>query len=449
MNNHNRLITERIPKLIKEIALPASVGFFFHTMYNVVDTFYGGLISTEALAALTLSFPVFFIIIAIGSGISTGGTVLISNHIGAGRHDEKLVYSAQVISFGVLISFFLTVLGLATAPFLFKLLGASAQYLALSLAYINVIFYGTVFFLLNNVLNSALVAIGDTKTFRNYLIIGFFLNLILDPWFLLGGFGLPAMGLAGIALATVVIQVLGCFYMYYKVVKAGMFSRESWSLLKPRKKTFFEIAQQGFPASLNMMTVAIGIFVITYFISWFGQTAVAAYGIATRVEQIALLPSIGLNIAALTLIGQNNGAKQYQRIKIIIRKCLKYGLIIMTFGAIAVFFLPRQLMGIFTGDQAVILIGSQYLKIAAFILWAYVLIFINVSAMQGVKKPMFAVWIGLYRQIIAPIIVFLFLIKVMGWGLFGVWWGVFIITWSAALIALFYSKKVINRLDVV
>ncbi len=444
MNEHD-LTTAPIPGLVKKIAVPAVVGFFFNTMFNVVDTYFGGQVSTEALAALSLSFPVFFIIIALDSGIGTGATALISNALGAKDISEAKKYSSQAFSFGFIASVILTVVGLLLAPSIFKLLGANDSYLAIALSYMNVIFLGSVFFLMNSVVNSILQSTGNTKIFRNFLIAGFFLNCILDPWFLYGGFGLPAFGFPGIAWATVLIQAVGLAYMIRHAFKTGLIDFGNWSAFKPNWKKYKEIAAQVFPASVNMITIGLGIFIITYFISKFGQDAVAAYGIATRIEQISLVPTIGLIIATLTLIGQNNGAKRYDRIKETLRVCMKYGLYIMTVGAILVLVFARPLMDFFTDNQNVINIGTEYLHIAAFIFWAYTILFTSTSALQGMKRPMYAIWIGLYRQIIAPIIIFFILVDKLGLQLYGVWWGVFIVTWSAAIITAFYLRHVLKK----
>jgi len=436
----NNLTKGPIPKLIRRIAIPASVGFFFNTMYNVVDTFYGGLISTEALAALSISFPIFFIILAMGTGIGTGATALIGNALGEGKNRKAMIYASQAISYSVFLSIILMIVGLLASPSLFRLLGASGDYLAISLQYMNIIFMGTLFFMLNYIFNSILNAQGDTKTFRNFLIAGFFLNLILDPWFMFGGFGIPALGLAGVAWATVLIQFLGVFYMGYKASKTDLICMKCLSLLMPRRRPYAELSQQGFPASINMMTVAIGIFVITFFISDFGKEAVAAYGIATRIEQIALLPTIGLNIATLAIVAQNNGARKYDRIKETLYKSIKYGFIIMAVGTVLVFAFSYQLMGVFTDDAMVVSIGGAYLKIAAFIFFAYVILFVTVSALQGMKKPMYAIWIGIFRQIVAPVIVFYVFAQVLGFGLMGIWWGIFGIVWFSAIVTLVYAR---------
>lgn len=441
----NGLTTRPIPALIRQIAIPASIGFFFNTMYNVVDTYFGGLISTQAVAALSLSFPVFFVIIAMGSGISTGTSALISNSLGENNIDKARKYLTQAISFSVFLSIILTIVGWLISPFLFKLLGAEGQYLDMALSYMNIIFGGVLLFSLTFILNSSLTAQGDTKTFRNFLIFGFLLNVALDPWFMFGGFGLPAMGLAGVAWATVFIHFLGVFYMSYKTIKSGILCKNCWHMFKPEAKYFKEISKQGFPASLNMMTVAIGIFIITYFISPFGKSAVAAYGIATRIDQIVLMPTIGLNIASLTLIGQNNGAKKFDRVKEVYGKILKYGFWIILVGMVLVLLLSSLLMSVFSKDTEVIRVGSEFLKISAITYWAYMISFISVSALQGLKHPMYAIWIGLYRQIVAPIFFFWLLATVLAWGIFGIWWGIFVINWTAAIITLYYTRYYINK----
>ncbi len=440
------LTKDPIPGLIKKIAVPASVGFFFNTMYNVVDTYFAGLISTDALAALSLSFPIFFIIIAFGSGLSQGATALIANALGEKNNGKTHHIAMQAISFSILFSVCLTFLGLMFASDLFRLLGASDNYLGISLAYMNVLLMGTGFFILQSVINSALNAQGDTKSYRNVLILGFLLNLVLDPWFLFGGFGLPAMGVRGIALATVLIQALGCVFLAVRLTHSRIWMGFSGSDLWPERKTFKEIAVQGFPAGFNMATVAIGIFVITLFVSRFSMEGVAAYGIATRIEQIVLLPTIGLNIAVLSLTGQNNGAKRLDRVSKAYRTTLTYGLIMMVIGGTMIYVFARPLMAFFTEDQTVVRIGVEYLHIASITLCSYVILFQTVFLLQGLKKPMYAIFIGIYRQIVAPVIVFYFLAYFLDWKLDGIWWGVFGVTWSAALITLFYGRYVLHRL---
>ncbi len=445
-NSPNNLTVDAIPVLIRRLAIPSSVGMFFNTMYNVVDTYYAGRMSTDALAALSLTFPIFFILLAMGMGFSTGATAIIGNALGRGDRAEASLTASQ----GLILSFLLTAVvmttGYTAAPTLFRLLGATDQYLDLCLQYINVILGGcgiTLFvFMFNGILNSQ----GDTHSYRDYLIVATVANIILDPWFMYGGLGLPAMGVRGIAAATVLVQMGGVIFLGTRVRRTGMIFRSSGARWRPDRRVLRAIIGQGIPASLNMMTVALGIFIITYFLSGFGQKTVAAYGAATRIEQIVLLPALGLNVAALTLAAQNGGAGRFDRVRSTIRYALLYGAGVMVIGAAIVFFGAGPLMRLFSKDPEVVAIGVHYLRIAAFIEHAYVFLFINTSLLQGLKKPAFALWIGLYRQLIMPAALFYLVTRVLDIGLTGIWWGIFAIAWSAAIVAIFYARNVVDKM---
>jgi putative MATE family efflux protein len=441
------LTSAPIPQLVRRLAIPAGTGFFFNTMFNVVDTWYGGQLSTTSLAAMSLSFPVFFLILAIGSGVSTSATALIGNALGRKNHEEARRYLSQSLSFALLHAFLLTAAGLVLAPHIFMLMGARGEYLTLALSYMNVIFAGSSFFLLNFVMNAILNSHGNTLAYRNFLIGGFILNLILDPWFMYGGAGFPKLGLAGIALATVFIQFLGNIYLFSQLSKTGSMPTFSMADLRPRWSYFRELFKQGFPSAMNMMTVSLGIFIITWFVGRYGEHAVAAYGIGTRIEQIALLPVMGLNISTLALAAQNYGAERIDRIRETVRVSLRYGVILAGSGTVGALLFSRELMAFFTADQSVIDIGAGFLAIEAYVLPAYVLLYISVSAMQGIKMPVFGLIIGLYRQIAGPIFIFHLFTTVLGLGLRGVWWGIFGITWSAALVVTIYVSRTIAKLE--
>jgi len=439
------LTTDPISRLVRDLAVPASVGFVFNTLFNVVDTWWAGQISTQAQAALSLSFPVFFILIATGSGLAQGATALISHALGAGNLPAARHYAAQSTVLAAGVGLLLTGVGTWIAPSLFRLLGAAETYLDLSLAYMNTILSGALFFLLQSVVNGGLQAQGDTRTFRNALIVGCLLNVVLDPWFLYGGAGLPAMGIAGIALSTVLITAGGAVYIISRLRRTQVGAGLKASDFIPRLGTFGEIARQGLPASLNMMTVALGIFVITWFVSRFSASGVAAYGIATRIEQLILLPTIGLNIATLTLSGQNHGAGRPDRVREAWRTALRYGLILMVAGGVVLFLAARTLMNAFTQDPVVAATGTAYLKVASCTLGSYVVLYQTVFMLQGLKEPLFGLWIGIYRQLAAPAVVFPLLAFQLGLGLNGVWWGIAAVNWSAAIAAAWYGSARLSK----
>jgi MATE family, multidrug efflux pump len=441
----NTLTLDPIRRLIWKVAIPASIGFFFHTMFNVTDTWFAGRISTEAVAALSLSFPVFFIIISIGSGFATGVTALVGDAFGADNHQGAVEYAAQAVIFGLLVSVLLAFFGLTAAPYLFEWLGASDTYLETSLDYMNIIFLGAVFFMMSFIFNGILNALGETKPNRNFLIVAFFANIMLDPWFIFGGFGLPALGISGVAVATVLCEMGGTVYLGTKAFRSGLFSTLKFSFFYPRVKPMIEIARQGLPAAFSLATVGIGIFIITYFVSRFGQGPVAAFGIAVRIEQLVLLPTIGLNIATLAIVSQNSGANLGDRVQETVALAVKYGGRIMLPAGLVVLLSAKWLMSLFSGDLEVINAGADYLRVDALTLWAYVILFVNVAALQGMKRPMFSVWIGLYRQIVAPALVFWVFAVFLNFRLWGIWWGIFGVTWSAAIVSYIYAGRMIRK----
>lgn len=443
---HTDLLTHPIGPLVRRLALPVGIGFFFNTMFNVVDTWYAGRLSTQAVAAVSLSFPLFFLIIAVASGISTGATALIGHALGAGRREEAELYAAQTISFALLHGVLLTIFGWLATPAMFRLMGAEGEYLSLAVSYMGTMFSGSAFFVANQAHNAILNASGDTRSFRNFLVLAFILNLIYDPWFIFGGFGVPPLGLAGIAWGTVTIQFIGTLYLHHRARRTGLLGGLGWHGFLPRKAMFRELARMGFPSSMTMLTVAIGVFVITWYVGRFGHEAMAAYGIATRIEQIVLLPVMGLNVATLTLVAQNSGARLYDRVKEIIRTALTNGITLMCFGTLTVFLFAGPLMRCFTVDPKVVAIGSGYLRIVAFVFHAYVILYINSFALQGLQLPRFALILGIFRQFLAPVPVFWVLAIWMKWGVVGVWWGIFAVTWLAAGLSLLYIRKTMREL---
>jgi putative MATE family efflux protein len=413
-------------------------------MYNFVDTYCAGLLSTDALAGLSLSFPVFFVVLAVGSGLSQGTTALMANALGAGQPDDARRVFAQSIVLTILGGIVLSACGILAAPWLFRELGAEGVYLRTAVNYIDTILLGGDFFLLTMAINSALTAQGNTRVYRNYLIAGFLANCALNPILMWGWLGMPRLGVRGIALATVIVQIGGCIWLWRQVTKSGLCSRLRRGLFAPDLPTVKRILAQALPAALNMLTIALGIFVITRYVQQFGKEAVAAMGIATRIEQIVLMPVIGLSSSVLSLVGQNHGARLPDRVRETWTTCIRYGVGLMAAGGTLVWVFGGMAMRCFTSDPTIIAAGRGYLIAASITLAAYPILFSTVFLMQGLKRPAYGLWIGLYRQVLAPLLMIHMLVYVFGWGLWGVWWGVCIVNWSAAFFALWWGRMTVR-----
>ena len=407
MNPKLNLTKDPIAKLIKRIAIPASVGTFFQTMFNVVDTFFAGKISPEALSALAKSFPIYFIIIAACVGVTVGGTSLIANSIGENNKERILNYFTQTIIFGFLVSILITIIGLVFSPMLFRLISSDEQFVLLGLKYTNVIFAGSIIFIAVVALNSLLHAEGDTKTYRNVLIVSFLLNIILNPLFIFGYGFVPPMGIAGIGFATIVAQFIGLLIIFNKIIKSNRIKNIQIIDFYPKIYLLKNLFNQSAPISATLLLISVGNFVVLAYISVFGEHAIAGYGAAARFEQILLLPVLGLNTAIISIISQNFGAKNYLRIKESYFKAVMYGFSLMIICGIIIFLSADKIVSIFSDNPNVIDFGTTYLKISALIFPAYPVFFISNGFFMAIKKSTYSMHLNLIRNVILliPIII--------------------------------------------
>jgi putative MATE family efflux protein len=291
--------------------------------------------------------------------------------------------------------------------------------------------------------NGILNAQGDTKTMRNSLIVAFIANIILDPLFMFG-FG---WGITGLAAATAVTQLGSAIYLTIKVKKSPLGDSLSLKNLKPNWAHYKAVIKQSVPASGNLFLVALGSLIITTAVTQFGEAAVAGHGIALRIEQLVLLPTIGLNIAVLSLISVNYGAREYQRMDRVTIEAIKLGAGLMIFGGALIFIFARPLISLFADNPAVIEVGVSYLRIEALILPAYVLVFVSAATLQGVKTPLVPVYFNIVRTMLLPATFIFIALTLLETGIYGIWWSIAIATWLIAMVQFFHMRNRIQSVD--
>ena len=337
MSKSIKLTKDPIWSLLRKVTIPASVGSLFQTFYNLVDTWFAGKISAEAIGAIAKSFPIYFTIIAVGVGLGAATNALIGNSIGEKKDRTASLYIAQSLIFALAVSVIVTLFGLNVSNFLLGVMGSDANGIALTREYLDIIFYGTFIVLIQISLNGTLNAQGDTKSYRNVLIFSFFLNIFLNPLFIWGYGFIPGFGIAGLAIATVISQSIGTIYLAYKVNNCKIRKYLKIECFIPKFEFLKTLVNQAVPIMFSMLFIGVGIFNILYFIGQFGDLATAGYGAALRVEQVFLLPVIGLNTAVLSIGGQNFGAKAFDRIRELYTKALFFGCSFMIIAGIILF----------------------------------------------------------------------------------------------------------------
>ena len=450
MENKLNFTTDKISYLLKKIAIPAATGTLFSSLYTLVDTFYAGQISPNALVALSKAFPISFIIIAFGVGILAGSTSLISNAIGEKNKTKASLYLSQSLIYSLVVASFVIFFGLNFSSDLLRLMGTEEENIALTLKYTNIIFLGSIFFYIQVSLNAGLNAQGDTKSYRNILIISFFLNIVLNPLFVFGYGIIPPLGIAGLAIATITTQCLSMLYILYKVLKTDAKEYLAFKYFYIKISFIKDLFKQGMPVTVSMMLIGLGIYNILFFVSKFGDLAAAGYGVALRVEQLLLLPIIGLNTAVLSISGQNFGAKEYKRIGEVYFKAISYGSALMIVAGFFIFFGGNLILQLFTDDPDVINFGTKYLRIAAFIGPVYPIFFITNAFFQGIKKPIYSTYINLFRIVILPFATMWLILNVFSGSYEHLFIGLLIINWFfgifvVGIVKYFFLKKLISQ----
>ena len=438
------LLKENIPLLVRKLAIPASVGTLFQTLYNIVDTFYSGLISPEALSALSKSFPIYFIIVATSIGVTVAGTSLIGNSIGEKNEKNVSYYFTHIIIYGLIISVFITFIGLYFSKKVFILMGSTEEITNLGLQYTNIMFYGSFLFFLVVSLNSLLHAEGDTKTYRNVLVLSFLLNIILNPILIFGFLFIPAMGMMGIGLSTIIAQLIAFLIILFKVLQNPRVKKITIEFLKVKLIFLKNIFFQSMPISIAICGYAVA---ATFIFTYVGQTselAVAGYGAATRIEQVVLLPILGINTAIISIIAQNFGANNFDRVKETYFVSVKYGLILMIFSGVLVYLTADLVPRFFSSNEVVLEYGRRYLKIAAFILPAYPIFFLSNGFFMGLKKSNYAMINNMIRNVLVPICVF-YLAKYLSADFDTFFWLWFIFQWTLSILLFSYVSYYIKK----
>jgi len=438
------LLKDEVSLLVRKLAVPASVGTLFQTLYTIVDTFYAGKISPEALSALSKSFPIYFLIIATSIGVTVAGTSLIGSSIGEKNEKNVLSYFGNVIIYSIIISVVVSILGFAFGEKIFLLMNSSQEVTILGLEYINVIFLGTILFILVVALNSFLHAEGDTKTYRNVLIFSFFLNIILNPIFIFGYLFIPPLGITGIGIATLIAQFVSLLVILIKILNNQRIKQITLDHFKAKFFFLKNIFFQSMPITIAILGYSIAATVVFTYVGLFGEYAVAGYGSATRIEQVVLLPILGINTAIISIIAQNIGAKYYDRVEQSYFTSIKYGLFIMLIAGVVIFISADIVPKFFSSNPDVIMHGSMYLKISAFILPAYPIFFLSNGFFMALKKSEKAMVNNIARNVIVPVLSF-YIAKYLNadFKTFFYIWAIF--QWLISLILLFYVKYYIKH----
>ncbi|MDG0990744.1 MAG: MATE family efflux transporter [Yoonia sp.] len=430
----------------RTLAIPAAFGMLFATLYNVVDVYWAGRLSTDAQAGLAIGYQAFFVLMAIAFGLSSALSALVSNAKGSGNSDETQQFAAQGIAYGIIATLLAMVIGMITGPMLIRLVSEPGAYRDAALGYFNVLIFALPGFFLAYGGNGILQAHGDSRSMQRAMMVAFLVNIGLNPLLM---FGVPGvwggMGFNGIALSTIISQTGVMVFILSRIFKLDMMQGVTRDAFRPVMDIFRQITAQLIPASAAMMVMFISGFVVQFALKEFGGAAVAAYGVALRIEQILLLPVLGMTGALLPIAGQNFGAQEHDRVRAALKFCWTTGFIMTAIAAPILLFGGSFAMSLFSDDPEVIRIGTSYLRVDAFLFPIYMMLFSINSLLQALKKPIWTLWISIYRQGFGVAFFIWVFIAVLDFDVWGVWLGIATAVTSGWVLALIVAKSVADK----
>jgi putative MATE family efflux protein len=338
-------------------------------MFQVVDTFYVGMLGADELAAMSFTFPVGFAIMSIAMGLGLGTTATIAQAIGHGDRTRVRRLTTHALLLAVAIVSLVAALGLLTRNWLFgELLGAPQRLLPLIRDYIDVYLACVGFLVVPMVGNSAIRATGDTKTPSLIMVVAGGVNVVLDPLFIFGWGSFPALGLFGAALATAVSWVITFAWAIYVLHRRERMLEWRWPRLNELLDSWRSLLKIGLPAAGSNLLIPLGQMVLTRIAAGFGPLSVAAFGVGTRIESIAMIGVFAMSTALTPFVAQNFGADQIDRVKGALSYAVKCCLLLGAGSAVLLGLLAEPLAGLFSDSATVAKGGALYLQSVP---WSY------------------------------------------------------------------------------
>lgn len=423
-NNQQQIIGEPILPTLLKLSWPIVIGQGMHLMYQLADTFWVGRLGPEYLAAISLSFPLLFIVYSMGAGFSVAGVALVSQYTGAEKPKMASRATGQIFVVAILISIFFTAAALYFSETMFILIGAEEEVLPLALEYFRIYVSGIPIIFIYYIFSSVLEGIGDTITPMKIKMFTVVLNIILDPFLIFGWSVFPEMGIGGAALATVLSRLaaglVGIYIMFWDLSAIKLSLKDFYPDLAMIKKIF----KIGTPAALGDSAMAVALTVMTSIVAGFGTITLAAWGIANRITAVIRMPAFGMGRATGIMVGQHLGAEQPSEANKVswLGTAVTFGSMLVV--AVLFLFISPNLVSLFTEDISVINIGAEYLRISAFAFAFLGAQIVLSGALNGAGKTIQQTFFRLLTLWIFQIPLSYLLAYQFNFGRQGIWWGI-------------------------
>ena len=442
IQTENKMGTMPVGKLLIQISLPIMISMFVQALYNIVDSIFVAKLSTDALTAVSLAFPIQNLMISAGVGTGVGINALLSMRLGQ-KNSKAVNQTALNGIFLVFITVILfMILGL-TIPYAYlKSQTSNTQIVELGTDYLKIcmVFCFGLFFAIN--FERLLQATGRTVLSMISQLTGAIINIILDPIMILG---FPAMGIKGAAWATVIGQIAGALISMILNIKINKEINFNPKGFKPQAKIIIDIYKVGIPSILLGSIGSVLTYLLNLILGAFSTVAIAVYGVYFKLQSFVFMPVFGLNNGIVPIVAYNYGAKYKKRIIDSIKMCAFVALIIMGVGTFIFEFFPKQLLAMFSPNEEMLKIGIPALRIIAIHFPIAAIGITFTSVFQAFGRGFLSMCVSFIRQIFA-LLPSAWLLSLTG-NINNLWWA-FVIAELFSLIACIFAMKNVYRTQI-
>ena len=446
MTKRSRNLTEgNIKKQLLSLTWPMLMGMMGMVIFNLVDTFFVGQLGVQELSAMSFSFPVIMFINSVTQGIGIGTTSLVSRKIIHAEKQEIRQIAGKSMLLGVLVVLVAISIGLLTIRPIFSSLGAKGIVLSEVSKYMRIWYLGVPFVIIPMIGNNILRATGDTFIPGMIMVTSGIINAVLDPLLIFGIGPFPEMGIEGAALATVISRSLGLVIILYILIRKLKMITLRFGGFKSILNTWKSILYIAGPASLTLLITPISIGVITKLLAGFGEHAVAAFGVASRIEMFVLMVIVSLGSVLIIFVGQNFSKHRYDRIQKAISYSFKFSLMWGAFVFILFALIGKPLASAFTDDLDVVKIAAHYFLIIGASYGLQGMVILSTSSFNALNKPFPSAMLSLTRMI--------FLYVPLAWigskliGINGIFAAGFIANVTAGILAFKLLFRTVKKLQ--
>lgn len=424
-----------------KFAIPLLIGNLLQTGYSIVDTIFLGRVGAHAIAAVSISFALMFVLFSLSMGLSMGSTTLVAQY--AGAKDRVLLNKAvkNSLAFSLLLGVVFSIGAVILSEPLIKLMGAPEEVEGQALIYIRIFSAGIIFMYFFFLISAILRGLGDSKTPLKFMAVSTTINIILDPILIFGLGPVPRLEVAGAALATVIAMACAAFYGLWYLNKKQEYFDLSFKDFRFDGEIIKHLLRLGLPAGIGQTINALGATVVVRVVTYFGPVPLAVYGIGTKVDSLIMMPAMSMSIAAAAMVGQNIGANQIDRAKkTAVAGMLMLGCVLIVMAGLLAAF-PFYAVRAFSNDPLIWQPGIEYIRILALSYPFMAVIMVLGGAFRGAGAAMAAMVISIGSLWVVRVPLAVFLGINLNQGPAGIWWAVSLSWILGAVVSLVYFFK--------